>query len=88
MVSTSSDTQSPKGNDFYQPLSNSTRLQSLKLINDALRRFNAIESNLSTQRKRSQMTSSITSPRSRFNSTASTSNYNNNNDANINQMQS
>ncbi|CAF0772442.1 unnamed protein product [Adineta steineri] len=89
--SISSDVQSPKGTDFYQPISNTTRLQSLKLINEAFRRFSTIESTLSTQRKRSQMTTSITANRSRFNSTASTSNYNNNNnnnDPNITQTQS
>ncbi|CAF2009990.1 unnamed protein product [Rotaria magnacalcarata] len=69
IISTSTDPQLIKGNDYYQPLSNSTRLESLKLINEALRRFTALESTLLTQRKQSQITPSIYSTRSRFNST-------------------
>ncbi|CAF0886993.1 unnamed protein product [Rotaria sp. Silwood1] len=57
-------------NDFTQPLSIPTRLQSLNLINEAFRRFSAIEATLAAQRKQSQMTSSsINSHRSRLNST-------------------
>jgi hypothetical protein len=57
-------------NDFTQPLSVPTRLQSLNLINEAFRRFSAIEATLAAQRKQSQMTSSsINSHRSRLNST-------------------
>lgn len=56
--------------DFTQPLSIPTRLQSLNLINEAFRRFSAIEATLAAQRKQSQMTSStIHSHRSRLNST-------------------
>lgn len=47
-----------------------TRLQSLNLINEAFRRFSAIEATLAAQRKQSQMTSSIHAHRSRLNSTA------------------
>ncbi|CAF3290366.1 unnamed protein product [Rotaria socialis] len=55
-------------NDFTQPLSIPTRLQSLNLINEAFRRFSAIEATLAAQRKQSQMTSSsISSHRSRMN---------------------
>jgi hypothetical protein len=60
-------------NDFTQPLSIPTRLQSLNLINEAFRRFSAIEATLAAQRKQSQMTSSINSHRSRLNSTANNS---------------
>ena len=75
-MSISNETRLTKGNDFCQPLSNSIRLQSLKLINEAFRHFTAIESTLSMQRKQSQITSSsIYSNRSRFNSTTN-SNYN------------
>jgi hypothetical protein len=56
-------------NDFSQPLSVPTRLQSLNLINEAFRRFSAIEATLAAQRKQSQMTSSIHAHRSRLNST-------------------
>lgn len=42
-------------NDFSQPLSVPTRLQSLNLINEAFRRFSAIEATLAAQRKQSQM---------------------------------
>ena len=64
----------PYSNDFTQPLSVPTRLQSLNLINEAFRRFSAIEATLAAQRKQSQMTSStINSHRSRLNSTANTS---------------
>ena len=60
--------------DFTQPLSIPTRLQSLNLINEAFRRFSAIEATLAAQRKQSQMTSSsIHSHRSRLNSTATNS---------------
>ncbi|CAF1031017.1 unnamed protein product [Adineta ricciae] len=81
--SISSDIQSPKGHDSYQAISNPTRLQSLKLINEAFRRFSSIESTLSVQRKRSQMATPIAANRSRFNSTASNSNYNTNNETNV-----
>ena len=60
-------------NDFSQPLSVPTRLQSLNLINEAFRRFSAIEATLAAQRKQSQMTSSIHAHRSRLNSTANNS---------------
>ncbi|CAF2411040.1 unnamed protein product [Rotaria sp. Silwood2] len=61
-------------NDFTQPLSIPTRLQSLNLINEAFRRFSAIEATLAAQRKQSQMTSSsINSHRSRLNSTTNNS---------------
>jgi hypothetical protein len=60
-------------NDFTQPLSVPTRLQSLNLINEAFRRFSAIEATLAAQRKQSQMTSSINSHRSRLNSTTNNS---------------
>ncbi|CAF1338866.1 unnamed protein product [Rotaria sordida] len=57
-------------NDFTQPLSIPTRLQSLNLINEAFRHFSTIEATLAAQRKQSQMTSSsINSYRSRLNST-------------------
>jgi hypothetical protein len=79
--------QSAKGNDFNQPLSNSTRLQSLNLINEAFRCFSAIESTLSNQRRQSQVTSLINPNRSRFNSTASSS-YSKNNESNFTQAQS
>ncbi|CAF2341613.1 unnamed protein product [Rotaria sp. Silwood2] len=77
--SISIDSQLIKGNDFYQPLSNSTRLESLKLINEAFRRFATLESTLLEQRKQSQITTTIHSTRSRFNTTTST-NYNKNNE--------
>jgi hypothetical protein len=48
-------------------LSNTTRLESLKLINEAFRRFTNLESTLSTQRKQSQTTSTINSNRSKYN---------------------
>ncbi|UJR21182.1 hypothetical protein I4U23_024280 [Adineta vaga] len=61
-------------NDFTQPLSMPTRLQSLNLINEAFRRFSAIEATLAAQRKQSQMTSSsINSHRLRLNSTTNNS---------------
>ncbi len=61
-------------NDFTQPLSVPTRLQSLNLINEAFRRFSAIEATLAAQRKQSQMTSStINSHRSRLNSNTTNS---------------
>ncbi|CAF1264651.1 unnamed protein product [Adineta steineri] len=61
-------------NDFTQPLSVPTRLQSLNLINEAFRRFSAIEATLAAQRKQSQMTSSSINPhRSRLNSTTNNS---------------
>ncbi len=61
-------------NDFTQPLSVPTRLQSLNLINEAFRRFSAIEATLAAQRKQSQMTSSsINSHRSRLNSNTNNS---------------
>ncbi|CAF1364625.1 unnamed protein product [Rotaria magnacalcarata] len=61
-------------NDFTQPLSIPTRLQSLNLINEAFRRFSAIEATLAAQRKQSQMTSSsISSHRSRMNPTGNNS---------------
>ena len=61
-------------NDFSQPLSVPTRLQSLNLINEAFRRFTAIEATLAAQRKQSQMTSSsINSHRLRLNSTTNIS---------------
>jgi hypothetical protein len=61
-------------NDFTQPLSVPTRLQSLNLINEAFRRFSAIEATLAAQRKQSQMTSStINSHRLRLNSTTTNS---------------
>lgn len=60
--------------DFTQPLSIPTRLQSLNLINEAFRRFSAIEATLAAQRKQSQMTSSSINPhRSRLNSTTTNS---------------
>lgn len=68
-------------------LSNTTRLESLKLINEAFRRFSNIESTLSTQRKQSQTSSSITSNRSRYNSSTS-SNYNKPNELILNSTQS
>ena len=86
--------------DFSQPLSVPTRLQSLNLINEAFRRFSAIEATLAAQRKQSQMTSSIHAQRSRINSTAnssttksaqtptSTSSHHNTNEAPIAQAQS
>ena len=61
-------------NDFTQPLSVPTRLQSLNLINEAFRRFSAIEATLAAQRKQSQMTtSSMNSHRLRLNSTTNNS---------------
>lgn len=61
-------------NDFTQPLSIPTRLQSLNLINEAFRRFSAIEATLAAQRKQSQMTSStINSHRSRINPASTSS---------------
>jgi hypothetical protein len=61
-------------NDFTQSLSVPTRLQSLNLINEAFRRFSAIEATLAAQRKQSQMTSSsINSHRLRLNSTTNNS---------------
>jgi hypothetical protein len=76
----STNINSPNGyattlpNDFTHPLSVPTRLQSLNLINEAFRRFSAIEATLAAQRKQSQMTSSsINSHRSRLNSTATNS---------------
>jgi hypothetical protein len=76
----STNINSPNGysatlpNDFTHPLSVPTRLQSLNLINEAFRRFSAIEATLAAQRKQSQMTSSsINSHRSRLNSTANNS---------------
>ncbi|CAF3980576.1 unnamed protein product [Rotaria sp. Silwood1] len=77
--SMSNDSQLIRGNDFYQPLSNSTRLESLKLINEAFQRFTKLESTLLAQRKQSQMTTSISSNRSRFNTPTNT-NYNKNNE--------
>ncbi|CAF0817307.1 unnamed protein product [Rotaria sp. Silwood1] len=77
--SMSNDSQLIRGNDFYQPLSNSTRLESLKLINEAFQRFTKLESTLLAQRKQSQMTTSIYSNRSRFNTPTNT-NYNKNNE--------
>jgi hypothetical protein len=74
-IPSSIDSQLSKVHDFSQPISNSTRLESLKLITEAFRRFSTIESTLSAQRKQSQMTTSINPPRSRFNSTTN-SNYN------------
>lgn len=71
-VTTPSDSQLLMSNDYYRPLSNPTRLESLKLINEALRRFTALETTLLTQRKQSQMTNSMYMTRSRFNSVAST----------------
>ncbi|CAF0738270.1 unnamed protein product [Rotaria sordida] len=79
-ISTSIDSQLIKGNDFYQPVSNSTRLESLKLIGEAFRRFTTLESTLLAQRKQSQMTTSTHSTRSRFNSTTN-ANYNKNNES-------
>lgn len=79
-------------NDFTQSLSVPTRLQSLNLINEAFRRFSAIEATLAAQRKQSQMTSStINSHRSRLNSTTNTSTtkqQQQNSDANVAQAQS
>lgn len=66
---TTADLQISKGLEFSHPLSNSTRLESLKLINEAFRRFANIETTLTNQRKHSQMT---TSNRSRYNSTTKT----------------
>lgn len=72
--SPSDPTSNPLANEFSQPLSIPTRLQSLNLINEAFRRFSAIEATLAAQRKQSQMTSStINSHRSRINSTANNS---------------
>jgi len=77
--------------DFTQPLSVPTRLQSLNLINEAFRRFSAIEATLAAQRKQSQMTSSsINSHRSRLNSTTnnSTTKQQQNNESTMAQAQS
>jgi hypothetical protein len=65
-----------------QPLSNSTRLESLKLITEAFRRFTNIESTLSTQRKQSQ-----TITRVRFNP-GTNGNYPKTNECILNQTQS
>jgi hypothetical protein len=67
------------GNDSSQPLSNSTRLESLKLITEAFRRFTTIETTLSKQRKQSQ--------RARFNP-GTNGNYTKTNECILNQTQS
>ncbi|CAF4780967.1 unnamed protein product [Rotaria sp. Silwood2] len=76
---------------LFLPLSIPTRLQSLNLINEAFRRFSAIEATLAAQRKQSQMTSSsINSHRSRLNSTTnnSTTKQQQNNESTMAQAQS
>ena len=52
-LTTTADLQIAKGNDSSRSISDSTRLESSKLIDQAVRRFNQIESILSTQRKQS-----------------------------------
>lgn len=52
-VTTTADLQIAQENNSSRSISNSTRLESLKLIDQAFQRFNHIESTLSTQRKQS-----------------------------------
>jgi hypothetical protein len=73
------DLQISNGNE---PVSNSTRLESLKLITEAFRRFANIETTLSTQRKQSQ-----TVTRARF-SSGTNGNHTKTNECILNQTQS